>query len=143
MEVGESKMSLGYARGNTWVRDTVYESWTEDETYKALIPACRAAGIMFDCQYSYTARRYTAEIVSFEKIGERWYKVQHNNAYSSHPMEAIAKAIRAYDHGSPLLAVLCVELECKMIARKLLPMKKLGDALQGLADTITVGMLKR
>lgn len=141
MEVREPKMSLGYQRGNTWVPDEAYRAWTEDETYKALLPACRHAGISFICEFSYTARRYTAEIETMSEIGERWYITKHNNAYSPHPMEALTSAIRGYDHGSILLDVLCVEMDCKVIKQKLLPLRRLEDAMQALTDTIIVGLI--
>lgn len=143
MEAGESKMSLGYQRGHTWVVDDRYQAWTDHQTYKALLPACRHAGFAFDCRYSYTGKRYTAEIETHEKIGERWYRTLHNNAYDEHPMIAIVNAIRAHGAMTPMLTVLCVELECFVLREKLLPLARLGDAMQNLADTIIVGLLKK
>lgn len=122
-------MSLGYVKGKYWVADDYYKSFTEWETYKALSLACRAAGITFNCEYSYTTRRYTAEVVTIETIRGQHYVVKHGNAYDEHPMLAITAAIRTHDHGSLLLSWLCIEMDIRVIAQKLLPVAKLEHSI--------------
>lgn len=122
-------MSLGFVKGKYWVADDFYKSFTEWETYKDLLVACRAAGLTFNCQYSYTTRRYMAEVLTVETIGTKHYLVKHGNAYHEHPMLAITAAIRTHDHGSLLLSWLCVEMDIRVIAQKLLPVAKLENSI--------------
>lgn len=129
-------MSLGYVKGKYWVADDLYKSYVESETYKALIVACREAGISFNCEFSYTTRRYTAEVVSFEKIGGSFYIVRHGNAYDEHPMFAVTAALRQHPHGSIKVSLLCVELDLRVVAQKLLPLAKLEHSIDGLLTFI-------
>lgn len=136
MMIGEPKMSLGYVKGKMWVTDDRYQRYVEWDTYKALVTACGKAGISFNCTYSYTARTYTAEITTISKINDRYYITKHNLAYDPHPMLAVVAAIRGFEHGSPLLTVLCMEMDCRIIGEKLLPMHALEKAFDDLTETL-------
>lgn len=138
--IEESKMSLGYVKGQYWVADTRYDAYTHWETYKKTIEACRMAGFMFECRYSYTSRKYEAETYALVKFPSGYHKVLGPNAFHENPMQALVYAIRKRDHGSPLLTVLCVELECFLLREKLLPFRRLEDALEGLGDQIVLAL---
>lgn len=132
-------MSLGYVKGKSWVTDDYYRSFTEWESYKSLVRACREAGFTFNCEYSYTTRRYMAEVITLDKIGDSYYTVKHGNAYDEHPMLAITAALRTY-HPFPLSVwLVCVELDARVIAQKLLPIAKLEQHVESLLAFVRTG----
>lgn len=126
-------MSLGYVKGQYWVSDDYYKSFTEWDTYKNLVAACREAGITFDCQFSYITRIYTAEVLTIKRgFGNFYSMIKHANAYDEHPMLAVTAAIRQYPHNSYDLALLCLELDLRVISQKLLPLARLERSIEDL-----------
>lgn len=130
-------MSLGYQKGKAWVTDDRYRRYTEWDTYTALVAACRAAGFSFNISYSYAARQYTAEIIETYKHANGQYSlVPREMAYHHHPLAALTAAIRRRQHNCLLLAVLCVEMDCRIIGEKLLPMKSLEKSFDDLISAM-------
>lgn len=136
-------MSLGYQKGNTWVVDKVFEQYAQWDTYLLLIEECRKAGFMFDCSYSYASRKYCTSIRTYDRLPSgRYLFVDHCNAYHANPMQSVVLAIRRHGQMTPLLSILCIELECRLLPEKLLPFKRLADAMESLAETIVLGLRK-
>lgn len=110
-------MSIGYQKGQYWVPDEVYAKFAQRESYKKLLTATRIAGFTFHSEYSYNARRYTAEIITLEQFkgSAQWYIVKHNNAYDPNPMAALTRAIRESGRATPLVSVLCLEIEVELL----------------------------
>ena len=131
-------MSLGYVRGNMWVVDERYRKWADAEPYKLLVMAAAREGVTWKLEYSYSARRYTAEIQTIERVGATPCIVPHNNAFDDHPMTALIRALRHYGEGrsNMLIWVLCVEIEILVLREKLLPLAKCADEIERLADTL-------
>lgn len=140
----ESKMSLGYQKGNMWVADKVFDHYSRWDTYTALISACRKAEIMFECQFSYSSRKYCASIHTYDKLPSgRYVRTEHANAFHANPLQSIVYALRRHGELTQLLRVLCVEIEIRLLSEKLLPVcSRLGDALEALADTIILTKAK-
>lgn len=139
-------MSLGYVKGKYWVPDERFAVYTQRDSHKNLLKACRLAGFGFECSYSYTARRYTCEVFTIERFSKsaQCYIIKHNNAYDPHPMAAISAALRAYSGCTPLVAVACMEIEAELLAEALAEARKreavlakLENALDLLEETIT------
>jgi len=133
-------MSLGYIKGKFWHPDERYARYANSDSYKELLRAMRPAGFTFDCQYSYTARRYTAEIVTVEKIKEQYYIFKHNNAYHENPMAAVCMAIRANDRCTPWVQAACLVIECELLAETVAAVRgreaRLEQTLDALADLL-------
>lgn len=137
-------MSLGYQRGNMWIRDIRYERCSEWDAYKALIRACRDAGFYFSCRYSYSAKRYETEIISLSQINGRWYEIKHGNAFHEHPMLSIVYAMRRHPTKTPLTMAVCLELEVMVLREKLLLWSNmLGGAMDDLGRSIREKCLER
>jgi len=136
-------MSLGYRKGNAWVVDKVFEHYASWDTYMFLLPACRAAGYMFSCEFSYSSRLYCTSIHTWDQTpsGTR-ILVERANAYDANPIFSIVKALKTHNEMTPLIRVLCIELECRLIAEKLLPLRALEDAIEGLTKTLSKGTLR-
>lgn len=111
-------MSLGYQKGNTWVPDTRFAAYAQRDSYKALSRAIVKAGFTTNVEYSYTSRRYMAEIVTYERPqgSDHLYRIQHGNAYDANPMAALTRAIRESGRTTPLLLACCLEIECGLLA---------------------------
>lgn len=111
-------MSIGYQKGQYWVPDEVYAKFAQRESYKKLLRATRKAGFTFHSEYSYNARRYTAEIITLEQFkgSAQWYIIKHNNAYDPNPMAAVCTAIRQSGRMTPLVSALCLEIEVELLA---------------------------
>lgn len=137
-------MSLGYVKGKYWVPDDRYAAYAQWPSYKALMIALRTTGITFECTYSYTARRYTAEIQTLEQFNgsAQWYIIKHNNAYDENPLAAISKAIRHYDGATIRLKVICLEIEAQLMLeayRKAVALEeRLDQALDDLGRLLTM-----
>lgn len=113
----ENRMSLGYQKGKYWVPDDRYAGYVSRSSYRALIRATRQAGFTFQCEYSYSARKYTAEIITLERFANsaQIYIIQHNNAYDANPMAAVTRAIRESGRMTLLLAACCLEIEAELL----------------------------
>lgn len=133
-------MSLGYIKGKFWHPDQRYAGYASSDSYKELIRAMRPANFTFNCEYSYTARRYTAEIITVEKIKEQFYIFKHNNAYHENPMAAVCMAIRANERCTPWVRAACLVIECELLAEAVAAARgreaKLELALETLADLL-------
>lgn len=133
-------MSLGYIKGKFWHPDERYARYANSDSYKELLRAMRPAGFTFNCEYSYTARRYTAEIVTVEKVKEQYYIFRHNNAYHENPMAAVCMAIRANDRCTPWVQAACLVIECELLAEAYAAAKsreaRLEQTLDALADLL-------
>lgn len=135
-------MSLGYIKGKFWHPDERYARYANSDSYKELLRAMRPAGFTFDCQYSYTARRYTAEIVTVEKFAGsgQYYFIKHNNAYHENPMAAVCMAIRANERCTPWVRAACLVIECELLAEAFSAAKgreaRLEQTLDALADLL-------
>lgn len=138
-------MSIGYMKGKWWVPDERYAGWSERDVYKALLRANFKAGYGTNVEYSYTARRYMAEITTIERFEKsaQLYIIKHNNAYDPHPMVALTRAIRESGRATPFALVCCLELECLVLKetlaiarRREANMAKLEEAIDMLAGAI-------
>lgn len=140
--LGEPKMSLGYMRGNTWVIDTRYQAYAESELYRKLVSAAAKAGFGWKCEYSYSAKQYTAEIETLHRHAPGRYSiVSHENAFDPHPMTALTSVIRKHGTSDLLVAALCLELDVSVIREKLLPIRALETALEDLEDMMLMARL--
>lgn len=111
-------MSIGYVKGKFWVPDERFAAYAARASYTALLKSVAAAGFAFNVEYSYTGRRYTAEIITIERFerSDDLYFVKHNNAYDENPMAAVSKAIRACPYANPLIRLHCLEIELELAA---------------------------
>ncbi len=143
----ENRMSIGYVKGKFWMPDTLYARYAELPAYKALVKATTKAGFGTNVEYSYTAQRYMAEIITIERFEKsaKLYVIKHNNSYHPNPMAALTMAIRASGRTTPLLLACCLELECELLreavaaARKREAiMAKLETAIDGLRAVIDI-----
>ena len=137
-------MSLGYIKGKFWHPDERYARYANQDSYKELLRSMRPAGFTFNCEYSYTARRYTAEIITVEKFPSgQYYIVKHNNAYHPNPMAAVCEAIRANERCTPWVRAACLVIECELLGEALVAARrreairdKIEAALDELGDLI-------
>lgn len=131
-------MSLGYIKGKFWHPDERYARYSERDSYKALIRAMRELQFTFNCEYSYTARLYTAEIVTVEKFAGsgQYYFIKHCNAYHANPMVSVLMAIYKFGRMSPLLAAVCLEMECELLAETAAAARQREDRLEKVLDTL-------
>lgn len=138
-------MSLGYIKGKFWHPDERYGRYSSSDSYKELLRSMRPANFTFNCEYSYTARRYTAEIITVEKFANsgQYYIVKHNNAYHENPMAAVCMAIRANDRCTPWVRAACLVIECELLAEAMVAARKrerlrekIDTALDELGDLI-------
>lgn len=113
----ETVMSLGYVKGRYWVSDDMFAKYASRASYKSFLAACRVAGFALRCEYSYTAQRYTAEIITFTKMtnSANYYFFKHNNAYDSNPLSAMGRAAVESDYATPLIRALVLEMECELL----------------------------
>lgn len=114
----ENRMSLGYVKGRFWVPDTRFEVYANRASYKALLRAAFQAGFATRVEFSYSAQRYHAEIITLERFNSssQIYFIKHNNAYDPNPMAALSRAIRESHFVTPLVAACCLEIECELLA---------------------------
>lgn len=133
-------MSLGYIKGKFWHPDERYARYANSDSYKELLRAMRPADFSFNCEYSYTARRYTAEIVTVQKIKEQYYLFKHNNAYHENPMAAVCMAVRESGRCTPWLRAACLVIECELLAEAVAAARlregRLEKVLDALADCL-------
>lgn len=138
-------MSLGYIKGKFWHPDERYARYAELSAYKALMNANVAAGFSTNVEYSYTSRRYMAEIITIERFSgsNQPYFVKHNNKYDPNPMVALTGAIRESGRATPRVLACCLEIECELLReqvaaarRREAAMAKLEAAIDLLGDVI-------
>lgn len=134
-------MSLGYIKGKFWHPDERYARYANMDSYKELLHAMRMDGITFNCNFSYTARRYTAEIITVEKFPSgQYYFITHNNAYHENPMAAVCMAVRANERSTAWTRAACLVIECELLAEAIAAAKgreaRLEQTLDSLADLL-------
>lgn len=131
-------MSIGYTKGKFWIPDERYAHYSAKPSYKALLRAMRQLGFTFDCQYSYSSRTYTAEIITVEKFASsgQYYFIKHCNAFDANPMAAVVKAVRKFERTSPFLAACCLEIECELLAEAVAAAKGREARLEQTLDTL-------
>lgn len=144
-------MSLGYVKGKFWHPDERYARYANSDSYKALLRAMRPAGFTFNCEYSYTAQRYTAEIITIEKFAGsgNYYTLKHNNAYHANPMAAVCMAIRESERATPLVRAACLVIECELLAEAVAEargreyrLERVLDSLRSILDSIPVTFMQ-
>lgn len=110
-------MSLGYVKGRYWVSDDMFAKYAQRPSYKKFLEACRLAGFAILCEYSYTAQRYTAEIITYTKMqhSANYYFFKHNNTYDPNPLAAMGRAAVESDYATPLVRACVLEMECELL----------------------------
>lgn len=113
----ETVMSLGYVKGRYWVSDDMFAKYATRASYKAFLAACREAGFALLCEYSYTAQRYTAEVITYTKMtnSPNYYFFKHNNAYDPNPLAAMGRAAVESAYVTPLVRACVLEMECELL----------------------------
>lgn len=113
----ETVMSLGYVKGQYWVTDDVFAAYAKRSSYQRFLVALRQAGYAIQCSYSYIARRYTAEIITFERLkgSSNLYFFKHNNAYDANPLSAMGQAATAFEGCTPLIRAIVLEMETELL----------------------------
>jgi hypothetical protein len=114
----ETVMSLGYVKGRYWVSDEVFATYAKRPSYTAFLEALRKAGVAIQCSYSYLARTYHAEIVTYERLqnSANSYMLKHNNAYDRNPLAAMGRAAVESDYATPLVRACVLEMEVELLA---------------------------
>lgn len=111
-------MSLGYVKGQYWVTDDVFAVYAKRPSYQRFLVALRKAGMAIHCAYSYIAKMYTAEIITYEKLNNspNYYLFKHNNAYDANPLSAMGRAAVESDYVTPLVRACVLEMETELLA---------------------------
>jgi hypothetical protein len=114
----ETVMSLGYVKGRYWVTDEVFAAYAKRPSYVAFLAALRKAGIAIECSYSYVARTYHAEIITFERLknSANLYQIKHNNTYDANPLAAMGRAAVESDKVTPLIRACVLQMEVELLA---------------------------
>lgn len=114
----ETVMSLGYVKGRYWVTDEVFALYAKRSSYIAFLAALRKAGLAIQCSYSYTARTYHAEVVTYERLqnSANVYVIKHNNSYDTNPLAAMGRAAVESDKATPLIRACVLVMETELLA---------------------------
>lgn len=136
-------MSLGYVKGKFWVPDTRFDIYSQLPCYTALLKALRAAGLSISVEFSYTAQRYTASIMTFERFEKsaQTYMITHGNAYDPHPMAAMTKVLMASPLRTPRVMACCLEIECLLLSEVTSKAREREDRLEQVLDHLAESLV--
>ena len=134
-------MSLGYHKGKYWVPDTTYAAYTEWEPYRKLLEATRLAGFSVNVEFSYYSQNYMAETRTiYRRTDGSYSEVPHANAYDPNPMLALTKAVRKDHRVNLYCTVLCLEIDIRVLAQKLLRRERAERELEKAVVDLTKAM---